>query len=236
MRYFQDRSDEIIEIEEEEHLEHGRFGSFRKNHKYIGRVWKGGRWVYQYAKNKAGKVAKAAGYAYGSEYKKDMEKLDKKIDAGLQNMWESANTNYKAKTTGDDELKKRNSEYFDKVAAQTRSDMDKKNYATAKYFASPAYAVSQKKKEVSNTVKKVKDALTPKTTITQTSNLYPERTKKVLKDDTGSKPKGTYFTVGADGTTVQYTPETKKKKKLFHDDLHETVDLGESIMDEFFGR
>lgn len=59
---------DIIELSEEEYLEHGRFGSFRKTHKYIDRIWKGGKWVYRYAK----KAAKEPGkYITGSTYKKE---------------------------------------------------------------------------------------------------------------------------------------------------------------------
>lgn len=131
-------------------LEHSAKGSQKKNHKYLSRIWKNGKWLYQYAK-------KQAGYAYGSEYRKDMDKYDDVEDRKLSNMRDVAVKSHSlnkayidAEKAGDKEgMKKaletikRSNDYFDREDAEFRRANHRSSYSAEKYFKSPAYKVDK---------------------------------------------------------------------------------------------
>ena len=126
-----------------------------KKHKYFQKIGEGANAVYKYAK-------KAAGYAYGSKYREDMDKYSDAVDRAQKNMCDANEENWRLKseefinanTTGDgastimrgkqirDELG-RNQEYFDKQYAKAERAVNKSSNAADKYYKSLAYKVEK---------------------------------------------------------------------------------------------
>lgn len=80
-KYFVKHSD-TVESDDSEYLEHGRFGSFRKAHKYIDRMWKNGKWFYRY---------KITGKGYKDRYRK----YEKASDDDARKIWDSTHKDEK---------------------------------------------------------------------------------------------------------------------------------------------
>lgn len=124
-----------------------------KKHKYFQKIGEGANAVYRYAK-------KTAGYAYGSEYRKDMDKYHDAEDRAQANMWKANEDNWKLKNKIEDNAsnggpnavingkalrkeKERNQEYFDKQYAKAQDANDKYGRAGTKYYNSLAYKVEK---------------------------------------------------------------------------------------------
>lgn len=139
------------------YLEHSALGTTwkKKGAKYLSRVWKNGKWVYEY------KIT-------GNGYLRDAKNYQKR----LSNTGKAAN---KAVQTNDKNLykavQKQSNYYVDKQMAA------EDNYRT-KSFSGIADSVIESGKSA---IDSILDALKPQETITISSNLYPAGTKKVIK-------------------------------------------------------
>lgn len=127
-----------------------------KKHKYFQKIGEGANAVYRYAKKKAG-------YAYGSEYRKDMDKYHDAEDRAQANMWKANEDNWKLKNKIEENAtkegidgvtriingkalrqeKERNQEYFDKQYAKAQYANNKYGSAGTKYYNSLAYKVEK---------------------------------------------------------------------------------------------
>jgi hypothetical protein len=127
-----------------------------KKHKYFQKIGEGANAVYRYAKKKAG-------YAYGSEYRKDMDKYHDAEDRAQANMWKANESNWKLKNKIEENAtkegidgvtrvingkalrkeKERNQEYFDKQYAKAQYANNKYGSAGTKYYNSLAYKVEK---------------------------------------------------------------------------------------------
>lgn len=124
-----------------------------KKHKYFQKIGQGANAVYKYTK-------KAVGYAYGSEYRKDMDKYHDVEDRAQANMWKANEDNWKLKNKIEDNAKnggpnavingkalrkekERNQEYFDKEYAKAQEANNRYGNAGTKYYNSLAYKVEK---------------------------------------------------------------------------------------------
>ena len=211
--------------EKEDHLEHGRFGSFRKNHKYVDRVWKGGRWVYKYAKQAAGKAKSAVDNAdhdiTGSAYKKEAE--DEKRRAEYANeLGGSATKNVVAGRNVDDVKNGPTGQYANYAFKSSQNWADSAQYHGRK--AAEAESNYYNKSLAGKAEKTAK-------------NLY-NKAKSAVSTTTGKvtdRQTGETKSVNPNGAFYQALEKESKKKKIKHDDLHECVALGEQILNDLLG-
>ena len=135
------------------YLEHSAKGStWKKNGaKYISRTWKNGKWVYEY------KVT-------GKGYKKD----------AAENMVKSRLYGDKAKATNNSSVNEnvRKSENYGRKAAEAES-----NYKSKSLPGVAEKTIEKGKSKINSILDKFKTT----ETVTITSNLYPEGTKKAIK-------------------------------------------------------
>lgn len=138
---------------ESNYLEHSAKGTSwtKKGAKYISRIKKNGKWVYQY---------KITGRGYKAEYAKN--KLMSEEDSNLAKETTGSNKNAYAKYA----------EYEGRKAAEAES-----NYKT-KSLAGITESTIQKGK---NKIKDILSSLKTTETVTVTSNLMPAGTKKTIK-------------------------------------------------------
>ena len=147
------------------YLEHSAKGSQKKDHKYIDRVWKNGKWFYKY---------KLTGKGYKDEADKNRIKSDnysseaRKAQSEIDRFGPNANRGGTL-TSGIRDARAKDAAYYGRKAAEAES----------KYYTQSVAGISEK--SVKRGLAAIKDFFTPTTTVRVTSNLMPANTEKVYK-------------------------------------------------------
>lgn len=150
------------------YLEHSAKGTSwrKKGAKYLSRVWKNGRWVYEY---------KLTGKGYKKE--KTENYLKAKVSSEQANAAKNANKNgYKGLG------KKSNNEVVNDYSRKAESYGRKVAQAEYNYKTKSLAGIAESTiKKGQDTIKKLLSNFKTTETVTITSNLYPAGTKKVIK-------------------------------------------------------
>ncbi len=145
------------------YLEHSAKGTSwrKKGAKYLSRVWKNGRWVYEY------KIT-------GKGYKRDANKYYKaeKQFRSISNNRKSEADNLRNKNVYKADILDKASDSYTRKASNAQKKAIKAN---ANYVNSSIVGRGER------IISKLLDSLKPQTTVRITSNLMPANTEKVYK-------------------------------------------------------
>lgn len=228
MGYFDKAMEDIVELDEEEYLEHSRFGSFRKKHKYIDRIWKNGRWVYRYKITGKGYKDDASKYGLDSAYSEvnaksaHNNKVKRAASAYVnavnadRNYQNAANAtanavnarNHANGISGTSDKAKADKKYWNDAADQHENN--------AKYFTSIENNYASK-------MRADKRAAEHESHMEDVWSGRAERSAKKAE-----KSMDDYYNKSLAGTVE------KIKKKLKHDDILDSLAYGEAILHSMF--
>lgn len=188
-------------------LEHSAKGSQKKDHKYLSRIWKNGKWLYQYAKK-----------AYGSQAREDMDKYDDIYRKTMSNRMDAIETSRKARENGDKRLEDRAEEYYDQNYARGTVALTRASNASSKYYDSAAYKVDKA------TGRYAKDEMKRylKEGGTKQGEYYNRRLDEYNKS------------IG--GKTEKVSKAAKRSAEKVKNISKEKVDRGRKLINEFFSK
>lgn len=217
MGYFDKAMEDIVELDEEEYLAHGRFGSFRKKHKYIDRMWKNGRWVYRYAKKNVG------GRISGQYYEDKADELDKEANAIEQERYKVQDATLKLASN---EHKINNPSLRKTYDDQINSGLRYHGELNDKQIATEHAARDNHKKAEKSIGNKITGNIT-KERIKEAEDRVSRFGNNLGDEDDLNRAKDRY------GKTLAGKVE-KIKKKLKHDDILDSLAYGEAILHSMF--
>lgn len=228
MGYFDKAMEDIVELDEEEYLAHGRFGSFRKKHKYIDRIWKNGRWVYRYKitgkgyKDAAMEAHRKSVEAYDDAWESGTSANRNLFKAGahkqesnrMQEWANRASSNaVEARNHANGISGTSNRAKVDKMYWNDAADMHEKNSKSFQEYA------NRDAKEAKTYARRGEHDSHMSDVYANRSKNYAEKAEKSMDD---------YYNKSLAGTVE------KVKKKLKHDDILDSLAYGEAILHSMF--